>query len=248
MYVTRLQLRFKIPSFYIYKIHPDSSCIEYIKFCAEMNQCVILVSAMQTTTYPAVRMTTTHTMSTRVNWLYMLMFIAILIWEFTVRRQHVFNSRSCNPDHNVPCSWDDYNSQNDNPSELIGALVGGPDNNDQYVDDRSNYITNEVATDYNSGFHTALAGTFRPSQNLIMTSCWSRMSEFWISMSSCWGFVQPGIHVHKYTEKNMQKVCMFVMKELNYLKHFCKWNICLNCYTKCRQILKQIIIFVYFGP
>ena len=69
------------------------------------------------------------------------------------------NNRSCSPNHADPCSWDQYYAASDNPSELIGALVGGPDTNDQYSDDRSNYVTNEVATDYNSGFHTALAGT-----------------------------------------------------------------------------------------
>lgn len=40
---------------------------------------------------------------------------------------------------------------------LYGALVGGPDENDQYTDDRTNYMTNEVSTDYNAGFTSALA-------------------------------------------------------------------------------------------
>ena len=40
---------------------------------------------------------------------------------------------------------------------LYGALVGGPDQKDQYSDDRSNYKANEVATDYNAGFTSALA-------------------------------------------------------------------------------------------
>jgi hypothetical protein len=40
---------------------------------------------------------------------------------------------------------------------LYGALVGGPDQQDQYSDDRTNYKTNEVATDYNAGFTSALA-------------------------------------------------------------------------------------------
>ncbi len=40
---------------------------------------------------------------------------------------------------------------------LIGALVGGPDKADAYTDDRGNYVTNEVATDYNAGFTSALA-------------------------------------------------------------------------------------------
>ncbi|MGB6220290.1 glycoside hydrolase family 9 protein [Haloferula sp.] len=44
---------------------------------------------------------------------------------------------------------------------LFGALVGGPDKNDIYVDDRSNYTTNEVALDFNAGFTGALAGLYR---------------------------------------------------------------------------------------
>jgi len=41
--------------------------------------------------------------------------------------------------------------------QLNGALVGGPDQNDNYNDDQNDYVMNEVATDYNSGFHGALA-------------------------------------------------------------------------------------------
>ncbi|CAM1343945.1 glycoside hydrolase family 9 protein [Tenacibaculum amylolyticum] len=41
---------------------------------------------------------------------------------------------------------------------LYGALVGGPGAaNDQYTDDRGDYIANEVACDYNAGFTGALA-------------------------------------------------------------------------------------------
>jgi endoglucanase len=41
---------------------------------------------------------------------------------------------------------------------LYGALVGGPSSaNDQYTDDRGNFVNNEVATDYNAGFTGALA-------------------------------------------------------------------------------------------
>lgn len=56
------------------------------------------------------------------------------------------------------CGWDDFNNPAPNPSVLYGALVGGPDINDQYQDVRSDYISNEVATDYNAGFVGALAG------------------------------------------------------------------------------------------
>lgn len=40
---------------------------------------------------------------------------------------------------------------------LYGALVGGPGSNDAYTDDRSNYVNNEVATDYNAAFSGLLA-------------------------------------------------------------------------------------------
>jgi endoglucanase len=40
---------------------------------------------------------------------------------------------------------------------LYGALVGGPSRAEAYVDDRANYFTNEVATDYNACFSGAVA-------------------------------------------------------------------------------------------
>jgi hypothetical protein len=40
---------------------------------------------------------------------------------------------------------------------LYGALVGGPDTADEYVDDRGNYVRSEVALDYNASFVGALA-------------------------------------------------------------------------------------------
>ena len=58
------------------------------------------------------------------------------------------------------CTWDTFSdTSKDNPHELLGALVGGPSNEwDSYVDDRTNYITNEVTLDYNAGFQGAVAG------------------------------------------------------------------------------------------
>ncbi|SES83142.1 glycoside hydrolase family 9 protein [[Clostridium] polysaccharolyticum] len=43
---------------------------------------------------------------------------------------------------------------------LWGALVGGPDFDDYHEDDRTNYVYNEVAIDYNAGFVGALAGIY----------------------------------------------------------------------------------------
>ncbi|MGF1537174.1 MAG: glycoside hydrolase family 9 protein [Elainellaceae cyanobacterium] len=55
--------------------------------------------------------------------------------------------------------WDTFNSDAPNANILYGALVGGPaspDDND-YQDERSDYIRNEVALDYNAAFTGALA-------------------------------------------------------------------------------------------
>ena len=40
---------------------------------------------------------------------------------------------------------------------LYGALAGGPNSNDEYIDERSNYQMNEVALDYNAGFTICLS-------------------------------------------------------------------------------------------
>jgi hypothetical protein len=46
--------------------------------------------------------------------------------------------------------------------------VGGPDASDNFVDERSDYISNEVAIDYNSGY------TGASTQLLCCTSHYSR--------------------------------------------------------------------------
>jgi hypothetical protein len=58
---------------------------------------------------------------------------------------------SCNPGNCVPAG------QN-SPHQLNGAMVGGPGQNDDYRDDRNDYVKNEVACDYNAGFQGACAG------------------------------------------------------------------------------------------
>ncbi len=40
---------------------------------------------------------------------------------------------------------------------LYGALVGGPSSDDSYIDDRTDYIRNEVSMDYNAAFTGAIA-------------------------------------------------------------------------------------------
>ncbi|MEY9210813.1 glycoside hydrolase family 9 protein [Thermobifida halotolerans] len=65
-----------------------------------------------------------------------------------------------NPHHRTAHgSWtDSIASPADNRHVLYGALVGGPGSaDDAYTDDRQDYVANEVATDYNAGFSSALA-------------------------------------------------------------------------------------------
>ncbi|XP_078367250.1 endoglucanase A-like [Oculina patagonica] len=72
------------------------------------------------------------------------------------KRPH-HSSSSC-PSAPKPCGWDNFKSPEPNAHVLKGALVGGPDQNDNYKDDRTDYVVNEVATDYNAGFQSAVAG------------------------------------------------------------------------------------------
>ncbi len=60
-------------------------------------------------------------------------------------------SASCNRDFSRTCDWNDYNFNGPSPNVLRGALIGGPDNLDNFNNMRSDYIQNEVALDYNAG-------------------------------------------------------------------------------------------------
>ncbi len=52
-----------------------------------------------------------------------------------------------------------YETKKDPEKHLLyGALVGGPDSNDEYSDDVDDYVYTEVAIDYNAGFVGAMAG------------------------------------------------------------------------------------------
>ena len=70
-------------------------------------------------------------------------------------REH-HRASSC-PDMPETCGDDDFESPDCNPQVLYGGLVGGPDENDLWQDDRGDYVHNEVALDYNAGFTSAVA-------------------------------------------------------------------------------------------
>ena len=71
------------------------------------------------------------------------------------------NNPPRNPHHRgAHGSWDNnINNPPDNRHILYGALVGGPTSasDSAYADNRSDYVANEVALDYNAGFTGALA-------------------------------------------------------------------------------------------
>jgi endoglucanase len=65
-----------------------------------------------------------------------------------------------NPHHRTAHGswWDSQQVPVETRHVLYGALVGGPSSpDDKYTDSRGDYVMNEVATDYNAGFTSALA-------------------------------------------------------------------------------------------
>ena len=63
-------------------------------------------------------------------------------WGNNPPQQPHHRASSC-PDQPKECGWNDFNNQGPNPQVLSGALVGGPDYNDNYVDDRQNFQVNQ---------------------------------------------------------------------------------------------------------
>lgn len=84
--------------------------------------------------------------------------LVVRVRRFNVRKYRgdvsLFPFSSCSRT-SPSCSIDD---PGDNKNLLYGALVGGPDQQDHYEDDRSDYVHNEVAVDFNAGFQGAVAG------------------------------------------------------------------------------------------
>jgi hypothetical protein len=90
-------------------------------------------------------------------------------------------SSSCNPNYAITCDWNALDLAGPNPSVLTGALVGGPGRDDSYVDNRRDYMKNEVAVDYNAGFTSALAvnawgAAGRSAIQICLGRCWHVVS------------------------------------------------------------------------
>jgi endoglucanase len=69
------------------------------------------------------------------------------------------------PHHRAANGYTYANGDNQKPAQhtLTGALVGGPDQSDNYIDDVNQYQYTEVAIDYNAGLVGALAGLLSSS-------------------------------------------------------------------------------------
>ncbi|KYR00625.1 cellulase [Tieghemostelium lacteum] len=57
-----------------------------------------------------------------------------------------------------------------NTYELTGALVGGPSQDDSYTDDRTDFVRNEVACDYNAGLVGVIAGLVNKDSKPVQTT------------------------------------------------------------------------------
>jgi endoglucanase len=70
------------------------------------------------------------------------------------------------PHHRAANGYTYAGGENANPAKhvLTGALVGGPDLSDKYIDDVNQYQYTEVAIDYNAAFVGALAGLMAGKQ------------------------------------------------------------------------------------
>lgn len=89
----------------------------------------------------------------------------VIGWGYKYPKFEHHAPASC-PDLPAPCGKAQFSSSDPNPQILYGAMVAGPggvrrnrDKPDEaYSDKRDDYVTNEVALDYNGGLGTALAG------------------------------------------------------------------------------------------
>ncbi|BCB82564.1 hypothetical protein GCM10022251_79440 [Phytohabitans flavus] len=74
------------------------------------------------------------------------------------------NNYPKNPHHRTAHGswWDSMTTPTGTRHVLYGALVGGPSSpDDAYRDERNDYVMNEVATDYNAGFTSAVARLYQ---------------------------------------------------------------------------------------
>ncbi|KAK9809025.1 hypothetical protein WJX72_008102 [[Myrmecia] bisecta] len=113
-------------------------------------------------------------------------------------REH-HRSSSCPFPANGPCSFDaTYYSPAPNAHVLYGGLVGGPLRDDSWTDDRTNYVQNEVALDYNAGFTGTVASMLQPG-NPSWDTCSCVLSQG-AANSTPAGTSGPGSELQPYVQ------------------------------------------------
>lgn len=65
-----------------------------------------------------------------------------------------------------------------NPITLIGSVVGGPDTQERFKDERNEYHYTEVALDYNAALTAALAGISSMPPAIWSTDCAAHVPNF----------------------------------------------------------------------
>ena len=64
--------------------------------------------------------------------------LSLISSKCPIYNSYISRAASC-PGPGSPCGWDYYYSGGENAHDLKGALVGGPNQQDQWNDDRTNY-------------------------------------------------------------------------------------------------------------
>ncbi|KAK7082264.1 hypothetical protein SK128_017348 [Halocaridina rubra] len=140
-------------------------------------------------------------------------------------------SSSC-PSSPAKCDWDTYDQLSSEPNiyELAGALVGGPDSNDNYSDTRENVEQNEVTTDYNAGFQSAVAALrvlaktgSVTSNRKITTSCETnpKLAAIASNTTRSQDSTTPSVKVHEAFQGNYSYKLKLT---LTFSKNVSSWN------------------------
>ncbi|KAJ8897415.1 hypothetical protein PR048_002761 [Dryococelus australis] len=70
---------------------------------------------------------------------------------------HAHHRAASCPDKPAACNWNTYHGSQPNAHVLYGGLVGGPNKEDQFADNRTEWRHSEVGCDYNACFQSMLA-------------------------------------------------------------------------------------------
>ena len=131
--------------------------------------------------------------------------------KFPTKPHH--RASSCRPASEGSCDWSDKDASGANRWRLNGALIGGPRSaTDNFVNDRGDFVTNEVALDYNAGFQGLIAayiGSPATTPSTTTTSGSTSTTSGGGGGSDCDAFSKTG-HLTQYSlEQSFSGNCEF---------------------------------------